>query len=97
MRKRMRFVGPIIHLVEGHYLNWIKQVQLRQPAVLTALYSLVRTAAALVCARHKARGRGAVRCAVARTLSMQTSVKFEICTHNKSVTKPVKMSLYFIA
>ena len=27
---RMRFVGPIIHLVEGHYLNWIKQVQLRQ-------------------------------------------------------------------
>lgn len=44
MRKRMRFVGPIIHLVEGHYLNWIKQVQLRQPAVLTALYSLVRTA-----------------------------------------------------
>ena len=44
VRKRMRFVGPIIHLVEGHYLNWIKQVQLRQPAVLTALYSLVRTA-----------------------------------------------------
>ena len=61
MRKRMRFVGPIIHLVEGHYLNWIKQVQLRQPAVLTALYSLVRTAAALVGARHKARGRGGVR------------------------------------
>ena len=27
---RMRFVGPIIHLVEGHYLNWIKQVQLRR-------------------------------------------------------------------
>ena len=62
MRKRMRFVGPIIHLVEGHYLNWIKQVQLRQPAVLTALYSLVRTAdSPSLRARHKARGRGGVR------------------------------------
>ena len=36
---RMRFVGPIIHLVEGHYLNWIKQVQLRR-ALLKLLCAL---------------------------------------------------------
>ena len=36
---RMRFVGPIIHLVEGHYLNWIKQVQLRRALLSSALHN----------------------------------------------------------
>ena len=40
---RMRFVGPIIHLVEGHYLNWIKQVQLRRAMQLSIAYTVIQT------------------------------------------------------
>ena len=84
----MRFVGPIIHLEEGHYLNWIKQVQLRQPASLSP--TLSRQAAQARVTQLGAR-IDIVRGAECEIRDMHTY------THNKSVTKPVKMSLRFSA